>query len=97
MMELVERIASQQCAIAETDWGAWCVRLEQTLARVPGDNPALTYFQALEIDPLSPLRHAAFRPDFAMHGQPAAHYDALLERIGKAWDISKLAKLGEIA
>lgn len=97
MMELVERIASQQCAIAEADWGAWCVRLEQTFSRVPDDSPILVYFRALQIDPLSPLLHKAFRPDFAMQGQPAVHYDAMLGRIGKVWGTANLAPLGEIA
>ena len=64
MMELIENIAAKQTALARADWPAWCARLEQTLARIAG-SPVVDYFRALGLNPLSPLRGAAFRPDLA--------------------------------
>lgn len=91
MMELVERIAARQTEVVVADWTAWCARLEQTLSRV-GDSTVLAYFRTLGLNPLSPLRVPAFRPDFAESGEtPEGRlYEAVLDRIDTQWQTAKL-------
>ncbi|UTH75182.1 hypothetical protein [Chromobacterium sp. IIBBL 290-4] len=95
MMELIERIADRQSAVEETDWLAWCARLEQTLSRV-ADSPVVDYFKTLGLNPLSPLLVPVFRPDFAEDASTSAGrlYESVLERIGEQWGIADLMPLG---
>lgn len=94
VMELVEQIAARQTALQEADWTAWCVRLEQGLTQAK-DDAEIAEFRALGLNPLSPLRTTAFRPDFAQDGTTAfgRTYEATLERIAKAWRVDKLEPL----
>ena len=50
--------------LPEAEHNALKTRLEQTLARI-ADSPVVDYFRTLGLNPLSPLRGEAFRPDFA--------------------------------
>lgn len=95
MMELVENIAAKQTALARADWPAWCARLEQTLARI-GDSPVVDYFRRLELNPLSPLRRAAFRPEFAeADDTPEGEmYAAFLARVEEKWGVAALDVIG---
>lgn len=95
MMELIENIAAKQTALARADWPAWCARLEQTLARIAG-SPVVAYFQALGLNPLSPLRGAAFRPDFAEADgtREGEMYVALLARLEEKWGVGGLQGIG---
>lgn len=95
MMELIENIAAKQTALARADWPAWCARLEQTLARI-ADSPVVDYFRALGLNPLSPLRGAAFRPDFAEADTTweGEMYAALLARLEDKWGVGGLLGIG---
>lgn len=95
MMELVERIAARQTDVARVDWLAWCARLEQTLSRVAG-SPVLAYFCTLRINPLSPLRGPAFRPEYAEDGttRDGEIYEEVLRRIEIQWQTAGLAEIG---
>ncbi|RAR50641.1 UNVERIFIED_CONTAM: hypothetical protein C7454_12125 [Acidovorax defluvii] len=95
MMELVERIASRQTVVLQTDWPAWCARLEQTLARLE-ESPVLGYFRTLDLNPLSPLRVPAFRPAYAETGESAygAMYESMLTRVDARWKTAELPALG---
>ncbi|WP_146219465.1 hypothetical protein [Sphaerotilus hippei] len=96
MMELIENIAAKQTTIANTDWLAWCARLEQTLCLM-AESPVLTYFQALGLNPLSPLRVEAFRPSFAETQEQSAEgqmYDSVLDRIEDKWRTGNLSVIG---
>jgi hypothetical protein len=87
MMELIENIAAKQTALARADWPAWCARLEQTLARI-ADSPVVDYFRALGLNPLSPLRGAAFRPDFAeADATPEGDVRGALARVEDKWGV----------
>ncbi|NEX22782.1 hypothetical protein G3480_21165 [Thiorhodococcus mannitoliphagus] len=98
MMELVEQIAARQTQVYPADWTAWCARLEQTLSRIAED-AVLDYFRRLGLNPLSPLRVAAFRPDFAEDATSAEGqlYEAMLHRIETHWQTTGLAAIGESA
>ena len=95
MIELIESIAAKQTEIAEMDWNLWCLRLEQTLGPAKAC-PVVKTFQGLGLNPLSPLRHAAFRPAFAETGASPAgqRYENVLIRIEKAWAVDQLKALG---
>ncbi|KQN24710.1 hypothetical protein ASE88_16905 [Sphingomonas sp. Leaf38] len=89
VMELVERIAARQTALAEPDWILWCARLEQTLDQAK-DDPEIVAFRTLGLDPLSPLRAAPFRPPFAETAATpsGARYEATLDRVANAWCVA---------
>ncbi|BAL23463.1 hypothetical protein [Azoarcus sp. KH32C] len=96
MMELIENIAAKQTTIARADWPAWCARLEQTLAQI-ADSPVVTYFQTLDLNPLSPLRIAAFRPDFAeaqTKSEESRAYESVLDRVEEKWNTGDLSSIG---
>ena len=84
-----------QTALARADWPAWCARLEQTLARIAG-SPVVDYFRALGLNPLSPLRGAAFRPDFAEADttREGEMYAAALARVEDKWGVGALQAIG---
>ncbi len=97
IMKLVEDIAAKQTAIPRADWTAWCVRLAQTMQQT-ASSPDLASFAALGFNPLSPLRHAPFRPDFAetdatLEGRI---YASTLREIEAAWNVGGLIPLGSI-
>jgi hypothetical protein len=95
IMRLVENIASRQRELKECDWKVWCVRLEQVLIS-SSTSIGVAEFQKLSINPLSPLLHAAFRPDFAQVGcAEGARYEAVIERVEKAWDVASLRGIGK--
>jgi len=95
MMELVEGIAAKQCELSEADWGLWCSRLEQTLSRAK-DSAVVKAFQVMNLNPLSPLRAAPFRPPYAEGTDlaPGQTYDAALTRTEKAWGVVGLPAIG---
>ena len=98
MMELVESVALRQTALDERDWLPWCSRLEQTLSQARGSDAVSTFREDLRLNPLHPLRNAAFRPDFALDGTTMAGriYEATLERIEADWGVAALAGLGSV-
>ena len=98
MMELVESIADKQTRLAVADWGIWCSRLHQCLLQASG-SPALAAFKKININPLSPLWHDPFRPDFAQGNASAegARYESVLREVEKAWGVSDMGKLGDRA
>ena len=98
MMDLLEQIAARQTEIFPADWPAWCTRLEQTLSRV-AESPVVAYFRSLGLNPLSPLRVPAFRPNFAEDatGPEGRLYEAMLDRIEAQWKTGDLAMIGETA
>ncbi len=94
MMGLLERIASRQIEISTLDWPRWCVRLEQTLCQTH-DSAAVAQFVAMGLNPLSPLRAAPFRPQFAEDpaSDAGAIYEAALDRVERAWKTQGLTAL----
>jgi hypothetical protein len=94
MMELIESIAAKQTGIDERDWGLWCNRLEQTLEQAAESAPVKYFRDKLALNPLSPLRHPAFRPSFAetfdsAHGK---RYENTLRQIERAWRVGEVEK-----
>lgn len=94
LMQLVENIAQAQCAISEMDWTRWCIRLEQTLTRA-AEGDVVAQGRKLELNMLSPLYAAPFRPEFAQtgtkHGQ---QYEATLDVIARSWGMDQLEPIG---
>lgn len=97
VMSLVEKIASKQTSIQRVDWTAWLVRLEQTLVQMTAC-PVLTEFKALKINPLSPLKHQAFRPVFAEDGSTpeGTEYERALVRIEEKWAVKEYLAFGAL-
>lgn len=97
MMELVENIADKQTHLLTADWTAWCIRLEQCLLQAT-ESPGLAAFKQLDINPLSPLWHSPFRPDFAQNADSpeGQHYEAVLQHAEQAWGVTTMKKLGAI-
>jgi hypothetical protein len=96
MMALIEQIAARQVDLHPLDWLAWCTRLEQSLLQVAKD-PVISVFRAMRLNPLSPLREAAFLPVFAEQASSpeGANYRDLLARIEASWDVANLCQIGE--
>lgn len=96
MMAFLERVAERQTAIAESDWSAWCCRLEQTFALAAGSG-AVRAFREMQLDPLAALRVKSFRPTFAESAAtPQGElYEALLDRIRERWQLAGLSPIGE--
>ncbi|BDQ33393.1 phospholipase D-like domain-containing protein [Pseudodesulfovibrio portus] len=97
MMQLVESIAGKQTAIDQPDWSAWCTRLEQCLTQV-GETTTVSLFKKLEIDPLSPLAHPSFRPEYAetANTPEGKRYETILRKITKRWGMERVTGIGEI-
>ncbi len=97
MMQLLENLAARQTGIALADWPAWCIRLEQVLIQA-SHCPVLQTFTDMEINPLSPLWQAPFRPAFAETAATAAgqRYETVLRKIETHWNVASLARLGEL-
>ena len=98
MMQLLENIAAKQTSIGQPDWTAWCTRLEQCLIQAAGSK-ALEEFVKLKLNPLSPLWHAPFRPDFALSGATSdgLRYGEALARVEAVWNVAMLSSIGDRA
>lgn len=97
MMELVENIAATQTGILKHDWHLWCRRLEQTLTLAKGSKAVEYFAKILQLNPLSPLRHTSFRPDYAEDGasDKGKQYEEALGRVEASWGVNGLAGLGD--
>ena len=97
MMQFIEQVAAKQTSLCESDWSAWCVRLEQCLEQA-SDSRVVNAFLPLELNPLSPLFAAPFRPEFAesQHTDEGQRYEALLHRVEVKWRVASLRKIGGI-
>lgn len=98
MMVLIENIADKQTRVLPLDWAAWCKRLEQSLKQIV-DCPVLQAFKELQLNPLSPLWQAPFRPDFAetADSPEGQLYESMLQRVEQAWNVQSLTPFGEKA
>ena len=98
MMQLIENIAARQTALQESDWTAWCIRVEQTLKQAAGSATVVYFREVLKLNPLSPLREAPFRPAFAEHAETECglRYDSALRSIEIAWGVDGLDSLGAL-
>ena len=110
LMRLIEAIADRQTLVHEVDWPVWCVRLESVLSQLalpanPATNPAakavpamidasVAFARLVGVNPLAPLRHGPFRPDFALEGDPAALLDRTLDAVEARWGVAELEPLG---
>lgn len=96
MMQLVENIAAKQISVTKADWVLWCTRLEQCLIQATG-SPVIDEFLKLSLNPLSPLWHGQFRPDFAIDPETleGLRYEDVLKRIETAWNVAHLTRFGE--
>jgi len=92
VMALIEGIAGRQTTLPESQWLYWCRSLEQALIQA-SDNGDISRFIDLGINPLSPLREAPFRPEYAEDDQSDKGQDYLqmLMRIEQAWGVDSLA------
>jgi len=95
MMQLIENIAAKQTAVSKADWTLWCSRFEQCLTQAAGSQ-VLEEFKAFGLNPLSPLYHAPFRPDFATGPEtPESRlYDEVLGQVELAWGVDTLGIIG---
>ncbi|MBX9601449.1 MAG: hypothetical protein K2X35_10600 [Bryobacteraceae bacterium] len=93
MMQLIENIAAKQTAVSRTDWVMWTIRLEQCLVQAAG-SIVIKEFVKLNINPLSPLWHCSFRPDFAATSATAEglRYEAVLKTLEAEWGVADLPK-----
>lgn len=96
LMELIENIADKQTHLEQTDWPAWCIRLEQSLAQA-ADAEVLEHIRHMGLNPLSPLWHPPFRPDFALNASTpeGRRYEDVVGRVERIWQVSDLKRIGE--
>ena len=97
MMQFIEQVAAKQTSLYKSDWSAWCVRLEQCLEQA-ADSRVVKAFLPLELNPLSVLFAAPFRPEFAesQDTDEGQRYEALLHRVEVKWRVASLRKIGGI-
>lgn len=97
MMQMIENIAARQTALRDTDWNAWCIRLQQSLEQAAG-SAGVAYFVGLGLNPLSPLRAAPFRPVFAEDASTACglRYEQALQSVERTWGVGELSAMGAI-
>lgn len=95
MMEFLENIAAKQTSVCQADWTMWCTRLEQCLSQA-ARSKVLEEFVKLELNPLSPLWHRPFRPDFAQcaNTPEGSRYEDALKRVEAAWHVDGLSAIG---
>jgi hypothetical protein len=95
MMQLIENISNKQVMVRKDDWSMWCTRLEQCLVQA-SESKVLKEFLILQLNPLSPLKHPPFRPDYAISPETAEGclYDTVLKRIESAWNVASLNEIG---
>lgn len=98
MMQLIENIAAKQTSVSQADWATWCTRLEQCLIQAE-TSKVLEEFLKLSLNPLSPLWHTPFRPDFAQTAETAEgqRYEEALKRVEEAWKVTTLSNIGDQA
>lgn len=96
LMQLVENIAAKQTGVPQADWTMWCQRFEQCLTQA-AESPVLAGFVSLGLNPLSPLWHAPFRPEFAATSETdeGRCYEEALKRVEAAWNVTGLCGLGD--
>jgi len=96
MMQLIENIAAKQTSVCQADWATWCTRLEQCLIQAAGSQ-VVEEFSKLHLNPLSPLRHAPFRPDFALTAatNEGLRFEEALGRVETAWNVAALSNMGD--
>lgn len=97
LMTLVEQIADKQTALSATDWSSWCMRLEQTLVQA-ARCADVRAFDALKLNPLSPLWEKPFRPAFAETAASAegARYEKVLRDVEVAWGVDGAERIGAV-
>ena len=95
MMQFIENIAAKQTSVARPDWVTWCTRFEQCLIQA-ADSKVLQEFASLQLNPLSSLWYAPFRPSFAENAETAegALYETVLKRVEDAWKVADLHRIG---
>jgi hypothetical protein len=95
MMQFIENIAAKQTSVARVDWVTWCTRFEQCLIQAT-DSKVLREFTSLQLNPLSPLWHAPFRPTFAenVETMEGALYEKVLKRVEDTWKVADLDRIG---
>jgi hypothetical protein len=91
LMQNIELIAALQSGLPAAQAAAWCARLEQSLLRLEAA-PEVGVLHEAQLNPLAVLRRPAFRPLFDDAG--LALYEAMLQRIERAWKIEALPPLG---
>ena len=98
MMQMIENIAARQTALRESDWHAWCNRLQQSLEQAAG-SAGVACFVGLRLNPLSPLHATPFRPAFAQDASTACglRYEQALRSVECTWGVGGLSAMGAIA
>lgn len=96
MMALIELVAETQTQVPENDWLQWCNRLEMTFSQLK-NNSAFSFFKEIAINPISPLWHRPFRPDYAESAATDSgdFYEKALKRIEQKLGVETLARLGQ--
>jgi len=97
MMQMIENIAARQTALRESDWNAWCIRLQQSLEQAAG-SAGVAYFIMLGLNPLSPLHATPFRPTFAEDASTTCglRYEQALRSVERTWGVGELSAIGAI-
>jgi hypothetical protein len=98
MMRLVENIADKQAGLAQGDWDAWCLSLEQTLHQASDCAAVKAFANDIALDPLHALRQACSLPPFAHPaGSPQRQrYLAVLDAIAARWGVAGLPAISSI-
>lgn len=96
MMRLVENVADKQAGLAQGDWEAWCISLEQALRQAADCTAVKAFAAGIALDPLHVLRQACSLPAFA---RPAAsphwqRYLAVLDAVADCWGVTGLPPVG---
>lgn len=96
MMLLIEHVAQKQTALDPFNWEQWCYRLEQIFCQM-SKSAAISYFKKININPLSPLWAAPFRPHFAEDSstEQGRLYESILRKIEHSLELNQLITLGD--
>ncbi len=96
MMQLIENIAARQTSVCQVDWATWCTRLEQCLIQAAGSQ-TLREFLKFNLNPLSPLWYAPFRPDFALTAETpeGLRFEEAIKRVEQVWNVATLSDIGD--
>ncbi len=94
VMEIIERIAEIQTSVKKPDWIIWCSRLEQSLFQTR-NNSIYNVFKKMEINPFSPLRESAFRPDYSLinDSKEKMCYETMLDKIDEYLELGNLKRI----
>ena len=95
MMLLIEHVAQKQTELDPFNWEQWCYRLEKIFCQM-SKSAAISYFREININPLSPLWAAPFRPHFAEDSSTdqGRLYESLLRKIEHSLELNQLITLG---